>query len=723
MPGVKRRDFLKILGAGTAATGAVGCNTDYVRKLIPYVQNPDATVPGVSNYFASTCRECSSGCGILVETREGRAIKVEGNPFSEFNKGAVCSKGLASVQGLYNPDRFRTPMARKNGKLTAITWDEGLQTLAQKLGEVRSRGQAGNVVFVNQHEAGSFPAFLDQWLAAYGMPSHISHDADAPHAAIAAHRQAYGVAWPTFDFDAARTIVSFGADFLDGWGPQVPLQLAWADARAKLDGAPRAYYVGARRSLTGLNADVWIAARPGSELAIARFLRGQGTAAEVSALADVSVEILEAFKADVTRGPSLVLAGGSSADAMEVALECAELNKQLGNVGVTVKTAQPLGIYERLDAPSVLREAATRMAAGTVPLAFVRGANPVHGMPAAFKFADAWKKVGFRVSFTNVPDETTELADLILPDHHGLESWGDAELTPNTLHLQQPGMEPVFDTRQTADVLIQLAQKDQALATRYAGDYRTFLVSRFPGGQAAHTQALAKGVATGNALRSERRAAVAPQRATQAIDKTPGDYFLVISPSPLLGTGAGANKPWLLELADPVTKLAYQSWVELHPMTARKLGARNGQLIEVKTAAGSLTVPAYVWLGIRPDTIAMSLGFGHRSMSGTTYDPDTDKKIPYYSGYGRYAQDVGVNAATLVGAIEDGAGAPAYTVAKATVRVLDEEVDLITTEGSARQHSRGIGQAMTVAELLKQRAGGGEKGHGAGGEHGAGGHG
>jgi anaerobic selenocysteine-containing dehydrogenase len=178
--GVKRRDFLKILGVTGAATAVTGCNTDHVRKLIPYVANPDNTVPGVSNYFASTCRECATSCGILVETRDGRALKIEGNPNTELNRGALCAKGQSALQGLYNPDRFRQPMARKNGQLTAVTWDEALQVLATKLGEVRSKGQASQAVFINQHEIGSFPAVLDNWLRDYGMPAHISYDADAP---------------------------------------------------------------------------------------------------------------------------------------------------------------------------------------------------------------------------------------------------------------------------------------------------------------------------------------------------------------------------------------------------------------------------------------------------------------------------------------------------------------------------------------------------------------
>ena len=716
--GVKRRDFLKILGVTTAATAATGCSTDHVRKLIPYVASPDGTVPGVSNYFASTCRECATSCGILVETRDGRALKVEGNPNTELNRGALCAKGQASLQGLYNPDRFRQPMARKNGQLAPITWDEALQMLATRLGEVRSKGQAANVVFINQHESGSFPAFLDNWLAGYGMPAHISYDADAPASAIAAHKAAYGVSWPTFDFDAASLIVSFGADFLDGWGPSVPLQLAWADARSKIEGAPRAIYIGARRSLTGLNADSWIACKPGSELAIIQFLRGNKSAADAAAASDVSVATLDGLKKEIAGAKrSLLLAGGNAADSTQVATEVAEYNKTLGNVGITVKPAAPLGIYQRLDVSAAVYNVADRMNLGTVPVLFVRGANPVHTLPRSGKFAEGLAKVGFKVSFTSVPDATTELADLILPDHHSLESWGDAEPSANTLHLQQPSMEPVFQTRATADVLIDVAKKDPALASKYAvADYRNWLVARFPGGQAAHTQALTKGVAAASALRAADRAAGDLSRKAAPGFAGTGDFHLVINSSPTLGTGAGANKPWLMELPDPVSKIAWQSWVEMHPIACKKLGLLRGDLVTIETAAGKATLPVYNYLGIRPDTIAVSLGLGHKSQSAKKYDPDGDRKTPYFTGYGRYADGVGINAVDLVSGDTDAlSGGIAYSSMKAKVTKTGENTDLITTEGSARQHSRGIGQATTLAALIAARTNK-EAGHD---EHGA----
>jgi anaerobic selenocysteine-containing dehydrogenase/Fe-S-cluster-containing dehydrogenase component len=716
--GVKRRDFLKILGVTTAATAVTGCSSDHVRKLIPYVTNPDNTVPGVSNYFASTCRECATSCGILVETRDGRALKVEGNPNTDLNRGALCAKGQSALQGLYNPDRFRQPMARKNGKLVPITWDEALQTLATRLGEARSKGQAASAVFINQHESGSFPAFLDGWLASYGMPAHISYDADAPASAITANKAAHGVAWPSLDFDAASLIVSFGADFLDGWGPSVPLQLAWADARAKIEGAPRAIYIGARRSLTGLNADSWIACKPGSELAIIQFLRGTRSVDDASKAADVSVATLDGLKKEISGAKrSLLLAGGNSSDATQVATEVAELNKSLGNVGITVKSASPLGVYERLDSTAAVLNVADRMNAGAVPVLFVRGANPVHTLPKSAKFAEGLAKVGFKVSFTNVPDETTELADLILPDHHSLESWGDAEPTANTLHLQQPAMEPVFASRATADVLMDVAKKDPALATKYPMKaYRNWLVSRFPGGQAAHTVALAKGVAAGSSLRAAPRAAANDLgRKAAASFVGAGDFHLVINASPTLGTGAGANKPWLMELPDPVSKIAWQSWVEMHPMACKKLGVTRGDLVTIETAAGKVTLPVYNYLGIRPDTVAVSLGYGHKSQSGTKFDTDGDRTVAFHSGYGRYAEGVGINAVDLVGGDTDAlSGAIAYSSMKAKVTRTGENIDLITTEGSARQHSRGIGQATTLAALVAGRTKKEGAGHGSG---------
>jgi molybdopterin-containing oxidoreductase family iron-sulfur binding subunit len=690
---VKRREFLKVLGAAGAATTTVGCFQEQVEQLIPYLNSPDQTVPGVSTHYATTCRECALACGVIAETRDGRAIKLEGNPEHPVNRGALCARGQAALQGLYNPDRYRGPMRRDGNRLVPTTWDQALQTLSQRLGEARTGGQAANAVFINQHENGSFPAFLDQWLAAFGMPAHVSYDAEADLAVADANRQSYGVAWPALDFAAARLIVSIGADFLETWGASIPQQLSWGDARGKLAGAPRFVYIGPRRSLTGLNADQWIPAQAGSELAIAQALQaslgggGTGSMRTAAEASGVTEDVLQRL-AEELRGarPSLVIAGVSSSDAREVALAVNGINRAAGNVGVTVKTDQA---YLSLDGASGLADLAAvaqRMTSGGVSIAMVRGANPAYTLPPSLGFAAAFARVPFKVSFSSIVDETSELCDLVLPDHHSLESWGDAEPMRGVLGLQQPVMDPVFDTRATADVLLGVARADASAAGRFpAPTYRQWLVSRFPGGEPALIAALPRGLASGSvaARPAAPRTAPTPSLA-QPLGAQQGEFVAVVYHSPTLGDGRGANRPWLQELSDPVTKVSWQSVVEIHPLTAQRLGIRAGDHVRVETSAGNLTAPAYPFLGVRQDTVAIATGRGH-------------------PGSGRYAQGVGVNALDLLSAGSNAAGGHALTQLKARVTKAEGHSPLVSTEGSARQHGRGIAQAITAADLTAGR--------------------
>ncbi len=684
--GVKRREFLKVLGVGTAATTMLGCTQEKVEKLIPYLISPDQTVPGVSNYYATTCRECSAGCGVIAETRDGRTIKLEGNPEHPVNRGALCARGQASLQGLYNPDRYRGPMARKNGQLQQVTWDEALQIFAQKLGETRSKGAAGNAVFINQHESGSFPGFLDAWLNAFGMPPHLSYDAGADHAVIAANRQTYGVAWPRLDFRAARLIVSIGADFLDSWGAMVPQQLDFAEARADHENGPRLIYVGPRRSLTGLNADQWIDCKPGSEMAIVQLLGGQTSAQAAAQATGVSETVLDAFAREfASTTPSIVVAGGGGADGLEVALAANALNSR-GNVGATIKPGEGHLGFDRMASPAELRALVTRMNSGGVSLLMVRGANPAFTLPKAAGFTEAMAKVPFKVSFSSYPDETTELADLILPDHHFLEQWGDAEPIRGTISLQQPTMDPVFDTRATSDVLIAVAKKDPANAARYpTADYRSWLISRFPGGAAALTAALPHGIASGSLAEPTTTRPVPPVQAPAPIEQSSGNMYLVVYPHPFIGDGRGANKPWLQEIPDPVTKICWQTVAEMNPATAERMGLANGDLVTVRTAAGSLTLPVLRYPGIQRDTVAIGTGRGHTRA-------------------GRYAK-AGLNPLEILPLGEDRAGGIAFVSTKADVKKAGGYAHIVTTEGTARQHGRGIGQAIAIADLRAGRPG------------------
>ena len=694
---VKRREFLKVLGSTGAAATAVGCSMERVEQLIPYVVSPDHTVPGVSTNYATICRECAAACGVIAEVRDGRAIKLEGNPEHPVNHGALCARGQAALQGLYNPDRYRGPMIRRDNRLQPATWDEAIARVRQGIDEARAANAAGAVRFISQHENGSFPAFIDQWMSAGGFGAHVSFDAEADLAARSANQAEYGSAWPAYDFSAAHLIVSIGADFLDGWGATVAHQLSFADARAKLGGAPRFVYIGPRRSLTGLNADDWIACRPGSELAIANALLGAvgGTSTETMATAATASGVTEATLqrlADELRAakPSLVLGGVNTPDAYLVALAAARINKAAGNVGTTVKPDEGLAGIGGADSARAVAALAGEMNAGSVRVLFVRGANPIHTLPRAVQFAEGMAKVPLKVSFSSYPDETSELCDVVLPDSHALESWGDSEPVRGTLGMQQPVMDPLFNTRATADVLIAVARADASMSARYPYlTYRDFLLSRYPAGSSGFTEAVAKGIGQGTVLTRTTTATTATTApaapAPQAIAGE-GEFFLVVHPSPALGVGAGANKPWLQELPDPVSKITWQTWVEIHPATAARLGVHASDLVTVTTAAGSVTAPVWPYLGIHAESVAVSLGQGH-------------------TAYGRYAQGIGVNPVDALGATYDAEGRLAWTQSKARVAKAEGRSRLVSMEGSARQHGRGIAQALTAAQLAAGETG------------------
>ena len=697
-PGVKRRDFLKVLGASSATLAATACSPEDAGRLIPYLVSPDETVPGVSTYYATTCRECSAACGVIAETRDGRVIKLEGNPDHPLNRGALCARGQSALQGLYNPDRLRTPLVNENGVWKSTTWDDAITRLSQAVTSARGKSS----VFLNQHESGSFPGFLDTWLASFGMAPHLSVDFEADAATLEANRRTYGVAWPTLSFSDAKLIVSFGADFLEGWGSSVPQQLDFADARAKLDGAPRFVYIGPRRSLTGLNADEWIACKPGSELSIANALGGKGSIQQAATDSGVDAAALQRLANELGASkPALVLSGVTGPQALDVALAVAAINQASGAVGVTIKTAQPITAFDGIAPTGQLLAAVEKMRSGQVAIAFVRGTNPAYYLPKTARFADAFAKVPIRVSFSMYPDETTEMCNLIIPDLHALESWGDAQPVRGTLSLQQPGMDPVFPTIKgsTGDALIAVAKKDAAAASKYpAADYRAWFISQFPGGAPALAAALPKGIVAGTV--PARTVAATPAAAPSPTPASTGDFFLITFPA-LLGDGRGANKPWLQELMDPVTKVCWSSWVEIHPETAQRLGIDRGDILEVKTANGTVKAPAFPYLGVHKDAIAIPLGQGHRPVSAhmATFNPKTHRIGDLQWGYGRYARDVGVNIFDVVSTSTNGAGGFVWTGDRASISKTGDQIILPSNEGSARQHGRGIAQAINANQV------------------------
>ncbi|HEU5170838.1 MAG TPA: 4Fe-4S dicluster domain-containing protein [Gemmatimonadales bacterium] len=708
---VTRRRFLTVLGASGAGTVALsGCSTDRVEKLVPYLVQSEDQVPGLATWYASTCTECPAGCGLHVRTREGRAVKLEGNPDHPINRGKLCSRGQAALQGLYNPGRVKAPRARNAaGALEEITWEDAIGRLAAKLG-----GAAGKVAVISGAGRGTLSDLLADWTAALGGRV-VRYQALDQEPLRAANQALFGrPEVPAFDFARARFILSFGADFLETWLAPVENQRGFAESHGFNGGATAKHvFFGPRMSLTAMNADEWHPIAPGSEaalaLAIAHLLvteHGRSAAGVADALAAHTPEAAEKESgvpaATIRRiarevaeaRPSLAVAGGVSAQhrgAVELAAAVNLLNYVAGNVGETVLFGADL---DGGDGAGALDELGRALDAGQVAVLLVHEANPVYTMPAASGFTGRFRKAGYKVSTSSWLDETAAECDLLLPNHHALERWDDARPRAGVHGLMQPVMQPVFTTMNTGDVLLQVAKKaGGALAKFDAPSYEAHLKSRWQalaGERAAAggfddfwRAALARG-----GLYGERPAAPAvslalslPVRASRPALEGDGEFSFVPHATSFLYDGRGTNKPWLLENPDPVTKLTWHHWVEVHPDTARRLDVRNGEVVRLASPHGAIEAPVLVFPGIRRDVVSVPLGFGH-------------------TAYGEFTTARGANALDL---LPGPAGQPfvPYVAVKVSLEKTGVFRDLATTEGNPRQLGRGIAEAMPLAAAVK----------------------
>jgi molybdopterin-containing oxidoreductase family iron-sulfur binding subunit len=452
---VERRDFMKILGATFAAASATAaCGRLPVHKALPYVDKPEELTFGKANYYATVCRGCSAGCGVLVKSREGRPIKVEGNPDFAWNSGSVCAIGQATVVGLYDGDRVRSP--KIDGK--DATWKDFDAKAAAALAEYA--GEAKGLALVTGTLSG--PATGDivrAFLAKFPGARHVVYDGPFGAGAIAqAHGLTHGkAAVPRYDFAKAEVILSFGADFLGTWIAPVAFAKQYAPGR-KLNDAKKSMtkhiQVETRLSLTGSNADERVRILPselrGVVLALAgKLAKGVDVpAGKAEGAMGKQVEAWAKLLSD-NKGKSLVVA-----DSNDLAVQAAvnAINESIGSYGATVDLKHPFhGLSAQADAEVALLDAAAK---GEVTGIILVGVNPAYDSKHAAKWAEAIKKAKLSVAVTTRADETAALCKLVAASHHGLESWGDHEPLSGLVAVQQPLVTPLFDTRNPLDLLL-----------------------------------------------------------------------------------------------------------------------------------------------------------------------------------------------------------------------------------------------------------------------------
>ncbi|HEX4602257.1 MAG TPA: molybdopterin-dependent oxidoreductase [Gemmatimonadales bacterium] len=708
---MERRRFLTVLGAtagGAAAASACGIGPEPTEQLVPYLVPPENQVPGIATYYATTCRECAAGCGLHAKVREGRVIKLEGNPESPINQGRLCARGQAALQGLYNPDRVTGPMARTpTGAWQELSWDDAIARLAAHVTGARGKG----IVFVTGLETGSWGELVDAWMREVGG-RHVTYEPFAFEALREGNRLAFGTsAIPRYDFAAARYIVSFGADFMETWLSPVGYQHAFTEAHAfgARGATPPAkfVYVGPRLPLTGLSADEWIAPAPGTEgllaLAMAQVIaseRHAGVPADAARLKPLlaahapdtvaprvgvpAPEITRLAREFARSQGGLAVAGGVAAqypNGAEIVAAVNLLNYVAGQVGKTVQFGPNHGL-ERAGSFHEMAQVVQDMSAGKVALLLVHGANPGHSLPGAF--APAAAKVGFKVSFSPYWDETAAAADLVLPDLHPLEQWNDSRPQAGVYALQQPVMQPVFpNTRHAGDVLLRAAGKPGTFQDYLTGRWHE-LHTRYGRGRSFAdfwAEALQHGgiyVATpSHPVRLAERLGSLVGAGAVGVPAATGELPLIVFPSLALHDGRGANKPWLQELPDPVSKITWHAWVEVHPQTAAAWGVANGDVVLLKSASGAVRAPVWITPGVRPDVLALPTGQGH-------------------TAYGRYAKDRSCNAFELLSDAPLASGGRAFTVRVSVVKTGDHR-PLATLEGDAREQGRGVIEVLPLA--------------------------
>lgn len=719
-----RRDFLKVLGWGGATVALSGCGNTSVEDgreyVTSYVQTADYIIPSIGTYFNSTCAQCDAGCGIMGRVREGRVLKLEGNPKSPINNGKLCGLGQAGVQAHYNPDRIREPLLRNGDKGEVISWEKALQLVNEKIGGASPE----SIAFLTGGISGHVKVLLRNYLDALGSGHHYVYEAIAPSIVRAANKKAYGVEMPRLRLDKAKVIVSFGADFLGAWVSPVHFSQQYARFRKGENGERGVLVqVESKMTLTGANADRWLAIRPGTEGILALGLINALAAAGVSVAGDVaaaardytpdrvsndtgvSIEYIGKLAALLKeRSPSLIIAGSAAegyAHGSQNAAAIALLNQVLGNVGKTVEAPSDIPFPQMAPTTgnrSSLQVLNDNIAQDKVKVLFNFGVNPVFTAPASMSFKENLKKVPFKVVFAHYMDETAVEADLVLPLNSALEDW--ATVVPEyfadsaQLNIQQPVMEKLNPgTLGMGDILLALLKQRRPNEYNAYEDFYSYLrnamvtIKGALGGESeegdvfwdsALSHGLIKLTGASNAITGNVSVAglVLPPPATE---DSAYPLRLIPAVSVSMRDGRHANEPWLQESPDPLTTIVWDSWVEMHPKTAAKLGVVEGDIVEVASKNGAIKGQVYVFPGIYPDVISIPLGYGHEAM-------------------GRYSKSVGANAFKILDPVFDQqTGELAMHETRVKVTKAGQRVIIVKDEGPAGGNQSGRKIAVRMA--------------------------
>ena len=712
--GWARREFLKLMGASLAMTTA-GCIRRPVQKIVPYNKQPEEVTVGVPNFYTSTWFDGAEGFGVLVRTREGRPLKVEGNPEHPLNKNGLSARAQAHILALYDPERLQGPRKnlqnkeRSNRDTVHVKYDEADAEIVKAL-------KAGGVAVLSGHISG--PAnrgVLADFCQAF-KATHYEWEALSFEDIREGQKACFGDdVVPFYHFDKAKVIVSIDADFLGTWLAPTTFMQQFGAGRKNPATMSKLVVFDSTYSLTGANADVRVRIKPSQQLDVVMGLahhivvkKGQTKFAgnssvksslqsysDVAAKLGIDPELFARLGDDLlkNKGASLIVAGGlagQTAHAKQLQIAVNFLNAALENEGSTIDGKSSfVGLRSSQNSLQNLIEEINK---GKVSTVIIHHANPVYSSPIANDFAAALKKVKMVVYTGDRMDETGKLANYLIPDHHPMEAWGDAEFVKDVFSIQQPTIRPMYDTRSFQLSLMTwayLAEMGPKRLTTYETFYdylRHFwkedVHSKHAKGKsfdAFWDEALQKGV-VGEVSKGGGARAFKAEAMNSVKSATPVEGLeLVLYPSHTFREGSLSNVSWLHELPDPVTKVVWDNYAAVSIATAEKMSFKEGEKVEVTVGDRKAVFPVHIQPGLHDGVVTIAVGFGRTAA-------------------GKVGNGIGTNAYPLAQASKDGV---IFSGLPASVRKIGEHYMLATVQTHHSMEGRQIVAEATLAQYLK----------------------
>lgn len=609
-----RRDFLKALGFGLGAVTLAACQKTPVHKSIPYLIKPEEIIPGIPNYYTSTY----NGHSILVKTREGRPIKIEGNPNCLISKGSMNAKGQAAVLDLYDASKLKSPVLNDS----EVSWDKVDEFVKAELQKVKTGGKGIRIVSSTINSPSAKAAIAD-FTTQYPSAKLVQVDAVSYTGIIKANENSFGKAvLPRYRFDRADLIVSFGADFLGTWISPLEFSRQYVSKRnnAALESKKMSRHIQfeAGMSVTGTNADTRIPLKPSEEgiallnlyTALGGIVTGNKPLAN-NPNADKVISIV-AKELLTAKGRSLVVSGSND---VSVQILVNAINSLIGSYGTTIDLDNPSYQYQGNDAEFV--SLINEMNRGEVDAVFFLNTNPAYEYADSKAFTDALSKVKLRVSFADRKDETASLCQVIAPNLHFLESWGDSNPVEGYYTIAQPTINPVYNSRSAEQGL--LIWSESPVTDYYQYVQAVWAKSILPQAGMTWKELLQKGSVTlpersagsytfSRELNSVVQTILAESNSIAKAGENAVE--LHIYQNVAIGDGKVANNPWLQELPDPVSKVTWDNYAAISPKYAEKLGISERDMVEIKTDKYNVTLPVLLQPGQAFGTVSVALGYG-----------------------------------------------------------------------------------------------------------------